>query len=289
MQLSLTNYLPYVLLLIFAIVVCHHFSNFLKQTELPLSTGFRNYKLLKKKRITHNTILLQISLPNPKTIFKLPPGKHIHVKASINNKDVVRPYTPISPQNTKGYFELLVKVYPSPFGIMSRYLDSLQPGDAILVSGPHGRFSYSRNMKRCLGMIAGGTGITPIYQLIQTVLNDPLEKTEIRLIFANVSIDDILLKEELERLAKDSSRFLVYFVLNEAKRSHLFLSKRIVKPPINWKQGTGYVNREHTEEIIGFPKKPEKMVLYCGPPPMNAAIHKILCSIGYDEEDMFKF
>jgi len=49
---------------------------------------------------------------------------------------------------------------------MSRYLDSLKCGDTVLVRGPKGKFTYSRNMRKCLGMIAGGTGITPMYQVI---------------------------------------------------------------------------------------------------------------------------
>jgi hypothetical protein len=40
-------------------------------------------------------------------------------------------------------------------------------------------------------MIAGGTGITPMYQIIKSSLKDPKDKTELRLIYANVNEDDI--------------------------------------------------------------------------------------------------
>jgi cytochrome-b5 reductase len=45
-------------------------------------------------------------------------------------------------------------------------------------------------------MIAGGTGITPMLQLIREMLQNPDESIELRLIFANQSEDDILLRDE---------------------------------------------------------------------------------------------
>jgi cytochrome-b5 reductase len=40
-------------------------------------------------------------------------------------------------------------------------------------------------------MIAGGTGITPMYQIIKASVQDPEDKTQLRLIYANVNQDDI--------------------------------------------------------------------------------------------------
>jgi NAD(P)H-flavin reductase len=36
-----------------------------------------------------------------------------------------------------------------------------------------------------IGMIAGGTGITPMYQLIQDICNNPEDTTQLSLLFAN--------------------------------------------------------------------------------------------------------
>jgi NAD(P)H-flavin reductase len=36
-------------------------------------------------------------------------------------------------------------------------------------------------MKRYIGMLAGGTGITPMYQVAQAILKDPNDKTEVGL------------------------------------------------------------------------------------------------------------
>ena len=46
------------------------------------------------------------------------------------------------------------------------------------------------------GMLAGGTGVTPMYQVANAILKNPADKTKITLLFANVSADDILIEEE---------------------------------------------------------------------------------------------
>ncbi|GJQ10778.1 hypothetical protein GpartN1_g2569.t1 [Galdieria partita] len=247
-----------------------------KKSKEPLDpVEYREFPLIDKTIVSHNTRKFRFALADSEATLNLPLGKHVYVKAEVDNKEVSRPYTPISPKETKGYFELLIKVYPAPYGTMSRYLDSLKCGDSLLVRGPKGKFTYARNMRKCLGMIAGGTGITPMYQLIQAILNDPQESTSIRLIFANVTVDDILLKDELESFAKKHPRFQVFFVLNQ--------------PPENWQQGVGFVSRQHIEQHIGMPQRGEKMVLHCGPPPMNKAMRSILLEMGYEEDDLFKF
>lgn len=40
-------------------------------------------------------------------------------------------------------------------------------------------------------MIAGGTGITPMYQIIKSSIKDPKDNTQLSLIYANVNEDDI--------------------------------------------------------------------------------------------------
>jgi NAD(P)H-flavin reductase len=82
----------------------------------------------------------------------------------------------------------------------------------MLMKGPKGhleykgRGSFTINQKRVvtpykkrkIGMVAGGTGITPILQVIRAIQKDPSDKTELWLIYANQTEDDILLRKELE-------------------------------------------------------------------------------------------
>jgi cytochrome-b5 reductase len=87
------------------------------------------------------------------------------------------------------------------------------------MKGPIPKIAYTPNMKKHLGMIAGGTGLTPMLQVIRAIVENPgitlhwsdfgviislslmtnpfmltADKTEVTLVFANQSERDILLK-----------------------------------------------------------------------------------------------
>jgi cytochrome-b5 reductase len=99
-------------------------------------------------------------------------------------------------------------------------------------------------------MIAGGTGITPMLQIIRAALKNPLDRTELSLIYANVNSDDILLKKELDELAAShGNRFKVYYVLNN--------------PAATWTGGVGFVSKEHIAKYMP-PTDHDIKVLMCG-------------------------
>ena len=59
-------------------------------------------------------------------------------------------------------------------------------------------------------MIAGGTGIAPMYQLVKWIYEHPEDKTQISILFANIHEEDILLREQLEELAANRRINLFY-------------------------------------------------------------------------------
>lgn len=167
----------------------------------------------------------------------LPIGQHISVAATIEGqpKEVVRSYTPISSDEDQGYFDLLIKAYPT--GNISKYLTTLKIGQPLKVKGPKGAMVYTPGLVRHFGMIAGGTGITPMLQIVRAIIrgrphNGGTDTTEVDLIFANVNEEDILLREDLDALAAKDKKFRVHYVLNN--------------PPQNWNGGVGFV----TSDII---------------------------------------
>ncbi|KAF4619002.1 hypothetical protein G7Y89_g14844 [Cudoniella acicularis] len=182
-------------------------------------TEFQNFELKEKTIISHNVAIYRFKLPSETAILGLPIGQHISIAATLPqpdgpSKEIVRSYTPISGDHQPGYFDLLIKSYPT--GNISKYMASLIVGQTIKVRGPKGAMVYTPNMVRHFGMIAGGTGITPMLQIIRAVIRGrPTgDKSQIDLIFANVNKEDILLKEDLDQLAKEDAGFRVYYVLN---------------------------------------------------------------------------
>ena len=74
-------------------------------------------------------------------------------------------------------------------------------------------------------MFPGGTGITPMLQLVRDVFRNPSDKTELALLFANQTEDDILLREELEEVQKQNpDRFKLWYTVDRPNDG------RILKP-----------------------------------------------------------
>ncbi|OJJ85354.1 cytochrome b5 reductase family protein [Aspergillus glaucus CBS 516.65] len=242
-----------------------------KPRKVLIADQFQDFILKEKNDISHNVTVYRFSLPRPTDILGLPIGQHISLAATIEGqpKEVVRSYTPISSDEDAGYFDLLIKAYPQ--GNISKYLTDLQVGQTMKVRGPKGAMVYTPNMCRHIGMIAGGTGITPMLQIIKAIIrnrprNGGNDTTKVDLIFANVNPEDILLKDQLDQLEKEDDGFNVYYVLNN--------------PPASWNGGVGFVTPDMIKERLPAPASDVK-VLMCGPPPMISAMKKATESIGY--------
>jgi len=70
-------------------------------------------------------------------------------------------------------------------------------------------------------MIAGGTGITPMLQVLNQILNNPDDHTEVTLLFANLSEDDILLKQELDTFVRKHKNLKVYYTVDKKNNNTL--------------------------------------------------------------------
>ncbi|KAI8886198.1 ferredoxin reductase-like protein [Backusella circina FSU 941] len=275
---SIQSLLPYLIPALAAAGTAYYFAN--RKSEVLDAKVFKKFKLSEKIVISHNTAIYRFNLPRKDAVLGLPIGQHVSVMAEINGKQISRSYTPTTSDEDRGHFDLLIKSYPS--GNISRHFGELKIGDEVSMKGPKGNFNYTPNMCSAIGMIAGGTGITPMLQIIHAILRNPNDKTKVNLIFGNVTEEDILLREELEQLAKDHDNFNVFHVLNA--------------PPQGWTQGTGFVTADMIREHCPAPASDIK-VLLCGPLPMVKAMSENLTELGYDkpravsqlQDQVFKF
>lgn len=87
------------------------------------------------------------------------------------------------------------------------------------------------------------------------------------LIFANRKEEDILLKDELDNLAKVHNNFQVHYVLEY--------------PPDDWTGQAGFVSKDMIERYLPPPAKDIKILL-CGPPAMIKAMTNLTQDIGYE-------
>jgi cytochrome-b5 reductase len=252
--------------------VCHSRCNstwFIGREPVLSAEAFRDFPLVEKIKVSPNTALYRFGLPDPEDTLGLPPGQHLSVSAEIDGKTITRSYTPTTGNDDLGHFDLVVKVSFSgrpnnviwlrarwvqtyEKGNISKYLSQIKISDSIKVKGPKGNFIFRPDLAKEFGLIAGGTGITPMLQVVRYSLFNPGDPTKFSLIYANVNEEDILLKVELDYLvAMFPYRFSVYYVLNN--------------PPAGWKGGAGFISKEHISEHLPAPG-PSTKILLCGEP-----------------------
>jgi len=256
-------------------------------------------KLVKKEHISHDTRRFVFALPSESHILGLPVGQHIYLSAKVGGSLVVRPYTPVTSDEDLGHMDLVIKVYFKNVhpkfpdgGKMSQYLENMEIGDTIDVRGPSGLLVYqgagtfgikpdkksaAKTVKAAkVSMIAGGTGITPMLQLITDVFRNPDDKTCLSLLFANQSEDDILVRGELEAIqAQHPDRFKLWYTVD--------------RPNEGWQYSSGFVDADMIKDHL-FEPSDDNLVLMCGPPPMiNFACIPNLDKIGYGTEMRFAY
>jgi len=256
---------------------------------------FQRLPLVDKIVVSHDTRIFRFGLPSPDCRLGLPTGKHMFLKATWKGELVMRPYTPMTDDDTTGHVDFIVKVYFAGThprfpegGKMSQHLESMAIGDTIEVKGPLGEIEYKgkgaftwhdspRNCQK-VNLIAGGTGLSACWQLASSILRDPSDTTQVSLVYANQTPDDILARRELDALAEaHPGRFSVWYTVDRLPSA------------TEWSFDVGFVNQAMLDAHLFGPA--EGVVTFmCGPPVM---IQKVclpnLANIGHQADALFTF
>merc|ERR1712238_340055 len=97
---------------------------------------------------------------------------------------IARPYTPVSRNGMVGKLELVVKDYPD-VGNVSTHICNAKVGESISVKGCFTKIAVTPNTWNKVGMIAGGSGLTPCLQVAEELLSHADDTTDITLLFCN--------------------------------------------------------------------------------------------------------
>ena len=184
------------------------FKNRKPPTVLP-QKDFEQFPLIRKEILSHDTRKFTFGL-KAGHVMGLPTGQHLSLrfKDATDDKMVQRSYTPVTDNSSIGEISFVIKVYKAGVhpkfpegGKMSQHLDSLKIGDNIDLKGPKGHMEYlkdgnftikplgkpkeSRQTKQII-MIAGGTGITPMLQILHFIFKNPGDAgIKVNLLYAN--------------------------------------------------------------------------------------------------------
>ena len=145
---------------------------------------------------------------------------------------------------------------------MSTHLHNMEPGQRLDFKGPLPKYPWTANKHAHIALVAGGTGITPMYQLVRAIFNNDGadERTKVTLVLGNIREEDILLKRELQHLENTyPQRFRAFYVLDD--------------PPRGWTGGAhGRITKELLKTVLPEPQNDNIKVFVCGPPGLYRAI-----------------
>ncbi|KAI1874869.1 uncharacterized protein JN550_002298 [Neoarthrinium moseri] len=247
-----------------------------------------------RKKISADTKVFTFDLEHSSQVVGLPIGQHLmmRLRDPVTREAIIRSYTPISDVDEQGKLHVLIKVYygtpERKGGKMTQALDAIPVGHFVDFKGPTGRFEYlgrglctisavQRKVKRFI-MICGGSGITPIFQVLRAVMRDPEDPTFCLVLDGNRIEEDILCREEIDGLVRG----------NEHKCRLLY---SLSKPGDDWKGLKGRMGKDLFEKEVGPCKSinGEDLVLVCGPEALEKSVKTIFTGMGWKEEDVLFF
>lgn len=144
-------------------------------------------------------------------------GQFLTLKLPVENKIENRAYSLSSSPHAHNFLRITVKKVEG--GLVSNYIcDNLKEGQKIEVEKPTGNFFLqpSARKQRNIVLFAGGSGITPIYSILLSVLKKE-PKSKITLIYANRNEDSIIFRKEITKLLNEYKASLtVVFLLSNS-------------------------------------------------------------------------
>ena len=200
------------------------------------------------KHVTHDVLQIRVKKPRG---YSFTPGQatEVSVKKSGWLKEK-RPFT-FTCLPDDSYLEFNIKTYPSHKGVTNELLQ-LKMNDELILHDVFGAIAYKGE-----GIfIAGGAGVTPFISIFR-FLQSKNEIGQNKLLFANKTKADIILKPEFEKL----------------------LSKNFINI-LSDEKADGYAYGQITENFIKAQSGGINKIFYiCGPPPMMDSMEKYLANL----------
>jgi len=216
------------------------------------------------KKETDDSVSILFDIPEDlKEKFRFIPGQFIAIDAEVNGEKLRRDYSICSSANSN---EVRIAVKAIPEGKFSNYANTeLKEGDMLKVAPPEGKFILKTDPdhKNTYLAVAAGSGITPVFSMIQTVLETEKESKFV-LVYGNKSKEKTIFKDQLDTLVRTyGDRFYVEYVYSK-QLSEGALAGRIDEEKIKDLLQNTYSN-------LNFDS-----VYLCGPEAMIDDVKKVL-------------
>lgn len=156
----------------------------------------------------------------------------------------------------KNYFEVTKKISESDF---SKRLSTLKEGDPVLFTPALGRCVFTPRIKAA-GFIVGGIGITPVISILEYIVEQGLG-TDVDLLYANWTMQDIAFHAELDRFAAANRNIRILYVLADCESEDCGYSRGFITKELIAERLADNVDR--TNFVFGPPAMVKAMTDFC--------------------------
>lgn len=228
--------------------------------------GFYQLRVEKIIKETEDAVSIALQVPPPlMNQFEYLAGQYLTFHSEINGEEIRRSYSVCSSPFLNPMPVIAVKKVTD--GRMSTFMnESLKEGDLINAMPPMGKFTLvpDAHKKAHYVLFGGGSGITPLYSILLTVLHQEPQST-ITLVYANRNEASIIFKNQIEALEKEHADRLNVVHCFEA-------------PPANWHGLSGYLTTPMIHQLLRqYAPDPRAAIYYiCGPAPMMQMVKSSL-------------
>jgi Na+-transporting NADH:ubiquinone oxidoreductase subunit F len=198
---------------------------------------------------------------------------------SRSDERINRAYSLANPPEESGLLKFTIRIATpppglkdAPPGVGSSYVFNLKPGDRITVSGPYGDF-FAKPTDREMCFIGGGAGMAPLRSHVRHQLLGRNSSRRITFWYGARSRSEMFYHQEFKALDRDYDNFDYHVALSDPR------------PEDHWEGHIGFIHQVANDVYLSSHEDPTEIEYYlCGPPPMVAAVEKMLYDLGVEPE-----
>lgn len=227
-------------------------------------SSFYKLNIKEVRRETPSAVSVLFNVPLEfKDFYRFIAGQYLNLKLTLDGQEIRRAYSICSSPESG---ELRIAVKEVKNGAFSAFANSkLKAGDTLEVGTPEGKFTFEPDANRLRNYMAfaAGSGITPVFSIIQNVLSQEPKSTFV-LVYGNKNPEETIFHQQLHDLhLKYVGRFFIHYVYSQAKVDNELFG-RIDKSTVNF-----VLNNKHA--ALQFDK-----FYLCGPEEMINTVSGVL-------------
>ncbi|MBO0933505.1 sterol desaturase family protein [Fibrella aquatilis] len=234
----------------------------IQQRKKVTITNNTHHRKLVISNIVHETVDVTSLYfePTDAAFYNYYAGQYLDVLVEIDSHKYRRSFSLSSSPGQDKFLRITGKRH----GIVTNWFaDKAKIGDQIEALLPVGDFRLHNENSGNHLFVAGGSGITPLYAMIKTLLHQD-NASKISLLYATKSADAIIFKDDLDTLQSQfPTRFNVSYFISGVNR----LSQPDIEAVVNqWKDLSCYI---------------------CGPVELKDSVKRYLADAGLPKEKLF--